>query len=435
MTQVQTPLEFETPIPLTLGRRINLAPIHVSKSTFKAGLAERIHRWFRLTPSFGPDLVHAMLGRMEARRGQTILDPFSGAGTTAIEAQLEGFNCVGFEINPLLHFVGSTSLDWTLSPAVVREALLSVIDEFSERRALVGRDELEAKGYFVPPIHNVHRWWRDDVLRDLSVLVYCLDKVADEKVRAFFRLSLAGVVVPDLTNVTLGKLQLHFIDRSTHDIDVLKSYRAHTERMIDDLAAVQQESGLGSSQVLLQDSTDLRELKLNKKIDHVITSPPYPNRYSYVWNTRPHLYLLRFMSEASSASALDKKTIGGTWGTATSLLQKGIVEPLNSAVDRAVSPIANAIRKDDNLMANYAMHYFNKLTQHVIELDRIVAPNVKLAYVLGNSWLKGVYVESDVLFADILEGLDKPYEVSEIHRFRRRNSGKDLFETIVYAQR
>ena len=46
-------------------------------------------------------------------------------------------------------------------------------------------------------------------------------------------------------------------------------------------------------------------------------------------------------------------------------------------------------------MANYAMHYFNKLTQHVIELDKVTASNVKLAYVLGNSWLKGVYVETD----------------------------------------
>lgn len=417
------------------GRHISTRPIHVSKSTFQAGLAERIHRWFRLTPSFGPDLVHEMLGRMEAKRGQMILDPFSGAGTTAIEAQLEGFNCVGFEINPLLHFVGTTSLNWDIDPAEVNLALAAVVDEFKQRRAKVERSGLEEAGYFVPPIHNVHRWWRDDVLRDLSVLVFCLDKVENNAIRAFMRLSLAGVVVPDLTNVTLGKLQLHFIDRSKDEIDVIKSYQLHTTKMIEDLAKVREQGGLGTSQVLLQDATDLGDLKLERKIDHVITSPPYPNRYSYVWNTRPHLYLLRFMTEASEASAIDKKTIGGTWGTATSMLMKGTIEPINEAVERVVEPIAGAIRKQDRLMANYAMHYFNKLTQHVIELDKITAKNVKLAYVLGNSWLKGVYVETDVLFADILAGLERPYDVSEIHRFRRRNSGKDLFESIVYAGR
>lgn len=433
MHPIQTTFGFDT--PRADKRRINMRPIHVSKSTFQAGLAERIHRWFRLTPSFGPDLVHEMLGRMEATRGQTILDPFSGAGTTAIEAQLEGFNCVGFEINPLLHFVGATSLEWGINPTAVTLALDIVVNEFMERRSKVERSQLEEQGYFIPPIHNVHRWWRDDVLRDLSVLVFCIERVEDVAVRNFLRLSLAGVVVPDLTNVTLGKLQLHFIDRSKDAIDVIKSFQAHTRNMIDDLAMVREQDGLGTSQVLHQDSTNLGSLKLDQKIDHVITSPPYPNRYSYVWNTRPHLYLLGFMTEASEASAIDKKTIGGTWGTATSTLQKGVVEPLNEAVERVVEPITAKIRQEDNLMANYAMHYFNKLTQHVIELDKISADKVKLAYVLGNSWLKGVYVETDVLFADILAGLDRPYEVTEIHRFRRRNSGKDLFESIVYGQR
>jgi hypothetical protein len=433
MRNTQTTFEFEALKPS--GRLISTQPIHVSKSTFRAGLAERIHRWFRLTPSFGPDLVHEMLNRMGAKRGETILDPFSGAGTTAIEAQLEGFNCVGFEINPLLHFVGATSLNWDINPSEVTATLMVVVDEFMSRRQKVDRMQLEENGYFVPPIHNVHRWWRDDVLRDLSVLVFCLDRIENKAIRDFMRLSLAGVVVPDLTNVTLGKLQLHFIDRSKDAIDVIKSYTAHTKKMIEDLAMVREQDGLGTSQVLHQDSTDLSGLKLNEKINHVITSPPYPNRYSYVWNTRPHLYLLRFMTEASEASAIDKKTIGGTWGTATSALQKGVVEPLNEAVERVVEPIAAAIRKEDNLMANYAMHYFNKLTQHVIELDKITAEDVKIAYVLGNSWLKGVYVETDVLFADILTHLDRPYDVPEIHRFRRRNSGKDLFESIVYGRR
>ena len=431
--QIQTDLGFD--IPVAANRLINLQPIHVSKSTFQAGLAERIHRWFRLTPSFGPDLVHEMLGKMNAKKGQTILDPFSGAGTTAIEAQLEGFNCVAFEVNPLLHFVGSTSLDWTFDADLVQNALDEVLRETTELVAKVEPDQLADQGYFVPPIHNVHRWWRADVLRDLCVLVHCIEKVSDKKVREFLRLSLAGVLVPDLTNVTLGKLQLHFIDRSEHVINTLKSYRTHTERMIEDLATVRQQTGLGSSIVLHQDSTELKGLKLATKIDHVITSPPYPNRYSYVWNTRPHLYMLRFMTEGKAAADLDKKTIGGTWGTATSILQKGITEPLNAAVDKAVSPMVAEIRKDDNLMANYCMHYFNKLTQHIIELDKITAPKVKLAYVVGNSRLKGVYVETDSVLANILEALDKPYDVSEIHRFRRRNSGVDLFESIVYASR
>ena len=46
-----------------------------------------------------------------------------------------------------------------------------------------------------------------------------------------------------------------------------------------------------------------------------------------------------------------------------------------------------------------------------------------------------VYVETDVLLARVFEGLDLGYKVTSIERFRRRHSGKDLFETTVYARK
>src|SRR5436305_78861 len=83
--------------------RVSHNHVHVRKSTFLAGLSAQVHRWFRLTPSFGPDLVQKMLEDTETGAGHVVLDPFSGAGTTLIEAKMEGIRSVGLEINPLLH--------------------------------------------------------------------------------------------------------------------------------------------------------------------------------------------------------------------------------------------------------------------------------------------------------------------------------------------
>src|SRR5438046_1808771 len=79
--------------------RVSHNHIHVRKSTFLAGISASVHRWFRLTPSYGPDLVQKMLADMETSDDLVILDPFSGAGTTVIEAKMEGIRSVGFEIN------------------------------------------------------------------------------------------------------------------------------------------------------------------------------------------------------------------------------------------------------------------------------------------------------------------------------------------------
>ena len=419
-------------LPNGVAARVVEENIHVSKSTFLNGLASRVHRWFRLTPSFGPELVHEMIEKLGVERDETILDPFAGAGTTLIEAKLEGRKSFGFEVNPLLHFVNEACLDWSIEPNVLRAQLLRLEQACQSAR---GRslESLAADGLDVPPIHNPHRWWRDDVLAHLLTLRAEIDATSDHALKRLLRLAFAGVLVPDLTNVTLGKLQLHFIDRSEDDIDVWQTYSKHVLQIAEDLDVLRASTDKGEARCYHQDSTKLASFAGPDRADAVITSPPYPNRYSYVWNTRPHLFMLGLMSSGKEASDLDKKTIGGTWGTATSELAKGVFPPLNFAVADVVQPVTEAIRKQDNLMANYVMHYFNRLTSQVLEMDRLMTSRARIAYVVGNSWIKDVYVETDVMLGEILERLELGYRTDEVHRFRRRHSGKRLYESIVYA--
>lgn len=410
--------------------------IHVSKSTFLNSLASRVHRWFRLTPSFGPELVREMFGRLDIRGNETILDPFAGSGTTLIEAQLMGRNAFGFEVNPLLHFVSEASLDWSVDPDLLKAELKRLSTEF-RRSESVELQDIGIHDLAIPPIHNPTRWWRPDVLVQLLFLRRSIMATIDVSLRRHLLLALAGALVPDLTNVTLGRLQLHFVDRNTDEIDVWGSYCNAVNQIVADLEDVRGSPNgqYGKSQCFLQDCLDLSQLHLGKKISAVITSPPYPNRYSYVWNTRPHLYMLGFITSARQASELDKQTIGGTWGSATSELASGEISPANPAVDSVVSHVVKEIRAKDNLMANYVMHYFNRLSQQVQELERIIMKNNRIAYVVGNSWIKGVYVETDVLLGEIVERMGLGYHVLEINRFRRRHSGVRLYESIVYASK
>lgn len=423
---------FESPGSENIPR---FEPIHVSTSTFKAGLSANIHRWFRLTPSFGPDLVREMLNRLHAASGDYVLDPFSGAGTTGIECSLEGFDSLGFEINPLLHFVGDVSTSWGLNHDLLKTELRKIQQIFATLKPLVRSDNLDLHDLHIPPIHNPTRWWRPDVLADILIIKHGIMQCENVAVRDFFRLCLAGVLVPDLTNVTLGRLQLHFIDRSKDNIDAMAIFSKHAENMIGDMAVVTSQLNVGSAKILLQDSTNVENLSIERKINRIITSPPYPNRYSYVWNTRPHLYMLDLISTGKAATDIDRRTIGGTWGTATSELMKGVFPPISKRIGEILEPAISEIRGRDTLMANYAMHYFNRLAKHILSIDRLLSPSVRVAYVVGNSWLKDVYIETDVLLAKIFEALDLGYIVTDIHRFRRRNSGKDLFESIVYAKK
>lgn len=287
----------------------------------------------------------------------------------------------------------------------------------------------------IPPIHNIHRWWRSDVLKDMLVLKASIRRESSPEFVAFFELALAAVLVPDLSNVTLGRLQLHFINKDNAVMDVWDTFQRHAAKMLDDLTALNNENTATTGVIKHGDATVREDFNEFSEIDAIITSPPYPNRYSYVWNTRPHLYMLDMITVAKVAADIDRKTIGGTWGTATSELGKGVFSPLNDVVEAALDFVHLKIAMQDQLMANYVVHYFNRLAKHLIAIGPKLKSDAKLAYVVGNSWIKGEYVATDIILAKIIEGMLPDFRIKRLHRFRHRHSGKKLYETIIYATR
>jgi len=403
--------------------------------TFKGSLNALCHSWFRLTPGFSPFLVQKMLSTLECNSKDVILDPFSGSGTTLIECQLTDYQCYGFEINPFLHFVGETSLNWSIDVEELKETMSLISENFVTKDKIVTFDSLNEHNLEIPKIYDPLRWWRQDVLKQLLVLKSCIDLAqCTEETRSFFRLALAAVLVPDLTNVLLGKLQLVFKDREGENIQVFETFATHATRMISEFEKITQEKKhYIKAKTININSHNLDDIQLEKPINCVITSPPYPNRYSYVWNTRPHLFFFDMFSTPKESANLDKQTVGGTWGSATSDLINGEIIPEYKVIEEVIGPVVKNIRDIDNLMANYTMKYFNQLAKQIVEMEKVLSKDARVAYVVGCSRLRGVYIETDVLLAKIFEGLGLGYKISAIERFRKRHSGKDLYESIVYA--
>lgn len=99
--------------------------------------------------------------------------------------------------------------------------------------------DLDNGKLIVPPIHNPFRWWRRDVLKKTLCIKLAIQKsVPSQNVKDFFMLVIAGVLVPDLINVTLGKLQLHFINRDKDILDVWKIFSNHAKMMIANLEQI-----------------------------------------------------------------------------------------------------------------------------------------------------------------------------------------------------
>ncbi|HEU0249903.1 MAG TPA: hypothetical protein VFR48_04175 [Solirubrobacteraceae bacterium] len=281
-------------------------------------------------------------------------------------------------------------------------------------------------GTQLPIIHNVFRWWRPDVLRELVSIRHAI-AVCGQEGDQHLRLALAQIVYPT-ASITLGRLQLAFKDRSNDDIDAVGLWTDAVSLMAYDLETCVPDS-VGDARVIHGDSRTLN-LPTDTVIGGVFCSPPYPNRYSYVWNTRPHLYLLELIDTPRAATEIDLETIGGTWGTATSRLQKGEIDPLPRVSD-ALGNVLNRLATQSLLMRNYVCKYFNDLDTHLEVLVPRLAAEAVVGYVVGNTETNGIMVDTQHILADLLD-MHGLHHVG-IEPLRTRNSGTGLIEATVFG--
>ncbi len=59
-----------------------------------------VHRWFNFIAGFSPEFVASCIADSPGVGDGYVLDPFAGAGTTLVEAQMCGLSAVGYEPHP-----------------------------------------------------------------------------------------------------------------------------------------------------------------------------------------------------------------------------------------------------------------------------------------------------------------------------------------------
>ena len=76
--------------------------VYISRKNRTRSVNQYLTHWiYPYKGKFHPQMVRAALNIIGLGPGETVLDPFVGSGTTALEAQLLGVNCVGFDASPL----------------------------------------------------------------------------------------------------------------------------------------------------------------------------------------------------------------------------------------------------------------------------------------------------------------------------------------------
>ena len=403
--------------------------IDIGDITFKAGQSESVHRWYRLTPSYSPNLVRFFIDLFKITKNDFVVDPFSGRGTTVIECQKRGIKALGVEINPLLQQAGNKSLLWNLSNiSLINNYLEEVFSEIKKYETFSLEDVVEIFNTRVPIIHNVFRWWKINVLKNLIICREIMRQEKYDPIHEYIWLSLNKSCL-DCANIHRNHPTITFDDHHQREIDVYLDISNNLKDIREDLIKLNQGEILFSNlnSIVLGDSTNNLQNTINRSIDFVITSPPYPNRYSYVHQTRPQLHFLELLEDIREATEIDLRAIGGTWGRATSILQKDLIIVPDEI--RSYLSYYDELKNQNILMCNYATKYFIDLWKHIRSLKQIVSRNFQGVYVVGNSRLSNVEIFTEVILSKLFQR--EGFVVEKIISFRKRGGKKRLYETAV----
>jgi DNA modification methylase len=394
-----------------------------SQYTFKYNTTLGRHGWLRLTPAYSVRLVNDILS-VHKGRDLLVLDPFSGTGTTGIVAGQNGYDALLCDINPfLVWFAKAKAHNYTF--AEVESARVTVADIISRMNAFIGKKN------WTPNIFNIQRWWNTQTLNILAALHASIAETIGEP-QTSNEFSLIWIafcrLVIETSSAAFNHVSMSF-NSETKEYD-----QTNIVSIFDNIATTILNSAEGKiSGNISVVNIDSRLLEGLSNIDLVITSPPYPNRISYIRELRPYMYWLKFITTSCDSGDIDWESIGGTWGSATSkLLTWNPTTDVNSnLLKRTVKTIAGTAEKNSRLMSIYVHKYFYDMYEHTKRLYSILNKNAQVYYIVGNSYFFNVPVDSAVLFQEMFEANGFSNVQSRI--IRKRNCKKALYEYCISA--
>ncbi len=391
--------------------------------TFKGNVKDTRHGWLRLTPAYSVHLVRERLAEV-GPESAPLLDPFSGTGTTLLACAEQGLAGDAVDLNPFLVWLARAKL--ARYPAKSREQARRTVSAMA--RAALARSPSRP---WVPPLYRIERWWEPETLSALGRAFAALGRAEPApRARDLARLAFCRALI-DCANVSFGHQSMSF-KRGEQAKDGKKRVAAALEHALESiLPAAAEPLGRAPRRVVLGDSRRLDKALPRRRYGAIITSPPYPNRMSYIRELRPYMYWLGFLEDRQSAGELDWQAIGGTWGAATSRLSTW--KPTRRGELSELGPIAAEIAEKSPLLAAYVRRYFFDMAEHVASVVPRLAAGGTLAYVVGNSKFYETLLPVEELFATLF---DRAGLVDiEIEKLRKRTSKRELFEYCVTARK
>ena len=414
------------------------------------------HYLFRYPAKFHPPVVHALI-REYSQPGDTLLDPYCGSGSLLVASAVEQRHAVGADVDPVAVFIASVKTrriqparlkaSWAiLRPRI--EATSRSSSEYERRKFedITDREYKDAiikANVWVPAIPNLFHWFRRYVVVDLARLLKEIwNANMPDAHRDFFRLMFASILrnTSNADPVPVSGLEVtaHMKDIEARGrlINPCEQFVKATGRGIEALTEYWELSDRDTRISVIQaDATTLAN-KLHRRVDGVITSPPYHNAVDYYRRHQLEMFWLAHTATQDARLALLGLYIGRARVRRDDRLLAFASElgPLCKDWDRRMREVSLQ-------RSNAFRHYVLSMKRSFTELGKLLKAGRLAIFVLGHSKWNGEYIPTSELFVELAganfelrERLSYPIK-NRYMSFMRHNGANIDTEYVLAFQR
>jgi tRNA G10 N-methylase Trm11 len=331
-----------------------------------------------------PHIAHFFLAASEVfSADDSVLDPFGGSGTVALESILSGRNVYYVDANPLARLITKVK-----TTPIQHAELLAAFSRISYRY-LHSKKEMLA-----PDVVNISHWYDFATIKNLAKLKHAIAGEELGEVRDF--LSVVFSTVARKSSRADPRLSVPVRMRG-YKLRKCKSKLSIWELFEQQfLAACRRQKELG---LLLSNQpkascagTDARHTQLSdSSVGLIITSPPYAGAQKYIRASSLNLGWLD-LAGAGELKGLENANIGREH------LPYSLYEKLTkTGIDKADRLIAKVYKKN-KLRAAIVSTYIIEMSAAIIEMARVLKPGGHVVLVIGNNEVCGhAFLSSEYL--------------------------------------
>ena len=247
------------------------------------------------------------------KKGDVVLDPFGGGGSTLIESLMVHRRAIHIDLNPLSVFITKflvTPVDFMQ----LQTEFEKIKKKFQGNTPQTDKEVEDALNKYPYPsgisltkdadVDSIEELFTPKQLAQLAYLKSLIVKIKDERIRNSLLLSFSSTVTKinktyhpsksrgdNAGNAAAFAYYRYRIAKEPIELDILESFETKYKKMVAakrEMSASVNQQTIANAQVFRGDATDLKTIA-SESVDYVYTDPPYGSKIAYLdlstmWN-------------------------------------------------------------------------------------------------------------------------------------------------------